>query len=764
MTQRTADRLIQATTVTSTATVTLGAAWTGGFQTLAQAMAADAGKPGALVVGAKGLEFCVLDPNTGAWETSSYTITDATTLTRDYVLSSSNNGLPVPFAAGTKQVICVASSSRMAAGLVDPDDVGFDIVGCYGQSNMEGNPASDPDIDINDPRVYQWSTPLNDATHRHQILGSTEPLYMVTGVRTGKTGPATHFARAYLSTVPGNRKVLLVPVAAGSTGLVGNYWQPGSPGGQGYETAIAEANLAIAAAIAMFPNSRYVGTIWAQGEADALASIPQWQYAMNLKALIAGMRSRITGAASSWFVISSMTLYARTVYSAAQYDPIDSAHKQIAAEVNRVGFVPPVIGMDNNSEHYTAPGIRIMGARMGLAVRAASRSVGVDSTVPTLVAASVANASPSTVTLTFSEVLDGAYIPSVTNLASSVSGHTVSNVALAASGNVLNLGLTTPFAAAESRSFTYPKPATNYLRDLTGNPVADGVTMAITDNVAGTGGAVAPDAPTIGVAVAGDGYVDVAFTAPASNGGSAILDYTAYLSTGESATSSASPIRVTAANGTARTATAKARNAIGYSAASAASNSVTPAAAGGGGGGTFTTMSTTDKDASITLSGGSLIATGTVAGFKSARAISGKSTGKWYFEATIGSIGGSRVMIGFGAAAVSLTDFAGSDGGGLSAGYDSLTGTLYAFGGGKQTQSTYTAGDVIGVALDLTNNTVQFFKNGAPQTQVALWAQITGAKPLYPMITTNSAGGSLTMNFGASAFTSLPAGFSGWTP
>ena len=88
-----------------------------------------------------------------------------------------------------------------------------------------------------------------------------------------------------------------------------------------------------------------------------------------------------------------------------------------------------------------------------------------------------------------------------------------------------------------------------------------------------------PGAPTIGTAVAGDSYIDVAFTAPGSNGGSAILDYTATLSSGQSATGASSPIRITATNGTAATATVKARNAVGSSASSAASISVTPSAA-----------------------------------------------------------------------------------------------------------------------------------------------------------------------------------------
>lgn len=88
-----------------------------------------------------------------------------------------------------------------------------------------------------------------------------------------------------------------------------------------------------------------------------------------------------------------------------------------------------------------------------------------------------------------------------------------------------------------------------------------------------------PGAPVIGIATAGDGVVNVAFTAPASNGGSPVLDFQALLSTGQTATGASSPISVTAPNGTPVTATARARNSVGYGAYSAASNTVTPSAA-----------------------------------------------------------------------------------------------------------------------------------------------------------------------------------------
>lgn len=91
-----------------------------------------------------------------------------------------------------------------------------------------------------------------------------------------------------------------------------------------------------------------------------------------------------------------------------------------------------------------------------------------------------------------------------------------------------------------------------------------------------------PGAPLIGAAVAGDTQATVAFAAPADDGGSAILGYTATSTPpGGSASCSAPCSELTVAglsNGTAYTFTVVATNAVGPGAPSAASASVTPVA------------------------------------------------------------------------------------------------------------------------------------------------------------------------------------------
>lgn len=132
---------------------------------------------------------------------------------------------------------------------------------------------------------------------------------------------------------------------------------------------------------------------------------------------------------------------------------------------------------------------------------------------------------------------------------------------------------------------------------LTVSALANGTVYACSvtaTNSAGTGAAsgtvsvtpappTAPGAPTLGAVTAGNGSASVAFTAPASNGGSPITSYTASCTpTGGGAavtgTGASSPITVSGlTNGTAYACSVTATNAVGTSTASGTGN-VTPVA------------------------------------------------------------------------------------------------------------------------------------------------------------------------------------------
>lgn len=105
------------------------------------------------------------------------------------------------------------------------------------------------------------------------------------------------------------------------------------------------------------------------------------------------------------------------------------------------------------------------------------------------------------------------------------------------------------------------------------NGVSNGAASAPSNTVTP---ATVPDAPTAVVASAGNGRVTVSFSAPASDGGSAITGYTATCGA-QSQSGAGSPIVVTGlTNGVAVSCTVIATNGIGNSAASAPSGSVTP--------------------------------------------------------------------------------------------------------------------------------------------------------------------------------------------
>jgi hypothetical protein len=179
---------------------------------------------------------------------------------------------------------------------------------------------------------------------------------------------------------------------------------------------------------------------------------------------------------------------------------------------------------------------------------------------PTIGTAAVAGTS-GTATVTFTApVFDGGASITSYSVTSNPAGGTGS-INQAGSGTITVTGLT------NGTVYTFTVKATN----TAGASAASAASNSVTPYTV-------PGAPTIGTATAGNGQATVTFTAPASNGGSVILNYTVTSSpAGGSVTGATSPITVTGlTNGTAYTFTVKANNAAGASAASATSNSVTP--------------------------------------------------------------------------------------------------------------------------------------------------------------------------------------------
>ncbi|MGC9968588.1 MAG: fibronectin type III domain-containing protein [Minisyncoccia bacterium] len=149
---------------------------------------------------------------------------------------------------------------------------------------------------------------------------------------------------------------------------------------------------------------------------------------------------------------------------------------------------------------------------------------------------------------------------------SPITGYTASSTP----GNITGTCASSPCTVSgltNGTSYTFKVYATNAI----GNGPLSAASNAVTPSTV-------PGAPTIGTASAGNGNASVAFTAPASNGGSPITGYTASSTPGNiTGTCASSPCTVSGlTNGTSYTFKVYATNANGNGAASAASNAVTP--------------------------------------------------------------------------------------------------------------------------------------------------------------------------------------------
>jgi hypothetical protein len=195
---------------------------------------------------------------------------------------------------------------------------------------------------------------------------------------------------------------------------------------------------------------------------------------------------------------------------------------------------------------------------IGTSTASATTNSVTPATVPDAPTISTATRGNGEATITFNAPGDNGGSPiSYYTVTSNVGGF----VAYGGSSPITITGLT------NGQAYTFTVTATNAVGTSTASSATNSVTPA-----------TIPGAPTIGTATAGNGQATITFSAPVSNGGSAITIYTVTSNTGITATGGSSPITVTGlTNGQAYTFTVTASNALGTSTASVASNSVTPA-------------------------------------------------------------------------------------------------------------------------------------------------------------------------------------------
>lgn len=269
--------------------------------------------------------------------------------------------------AGASTASALPSTSEEC--LAKRTEGGYDVVLLAGQSNMAGYGGYYvPSIDKSDPRIKQWG-------RAGMVVEATEPLeHPNYPFNLGRIGPGLAFARAYLSDLPNNRSVLLVPTAQGGTGFANNRWNPGD---NQFEPAVTRT----LEALAVSPGNCLAGILWSQGESDVLDRMSEVGYRNALHTMIRAMRTRLARGGSADaipFVLGQ--------FSQDWTGPVPTADQQ--AILNAINATPKMIpyssvvstdGLTSNitqgldgAVHFDAVSQRTYGARFRESLKVAA--------------------------------------------------------------------------------------------------------------------------------------------------------------------------------------------------------------------------------------------------------------------------------------------------------------------------------------------------------------------------------------------------------
>ena len=153
---------------------------------------------------------------------------------------------------------------------------------------------------------------------------------------------------------------------------------------------------------------------------------------------------------------------------------------------------------------------------------------------------------------------------------------------------------------------------------------------------------------------------------------------------------------------------------------------------------------------SSTLLNGNLT---TNAGDKWSISTIGMTSGKWYCEVTVTTVGAESSM------GISTQPFSGAasivGGTSTSWGYYSINGNKYTNNSASSYGATYTSGDIIGIAFDADNGSLTFYKNNT--TQGTAFTGLTSGPYFFALEgRTSTTANNCSINFGQRPFTYTP--------
>lgn len=247
-----ADRVKDTTSTTGLGTITLANAAPAKMVTFG----------GAYAVGTKNIPYCIEEQNGSAWEFGVGTLLTASTLSRDTIISSSAAGAPIDFAAGVKDVFCVATARAFSTfavkDYIDLRDFDVDptftndstagiqaaILKAY-QTNRSKIKCPDGRFKIAGPRgvsnaqLYIPNTLSTGPSRTIMFEGASPPNLEMQGL---VSMPVTTNGTIFESTILGNANSSLIRGEAGSTtdpsGMRWNYTNVGFRN-MGFRTNVA---------------------------------------------------------------------------------------------------------------------------------------------------------------------------------------------------------------------------------------------------------------------------------------------------------------------------------------------------------------------------------------------------------------------------------------------------------------------------------------------------------------------------------------------
>ncbi|GIW59557.1 MAG: hypothetical protein KatS3mg087_0623 [Patescibacteria group bacterium] len=240
----------------------------------------------------------------------------------------------------------IAPATTKSANQININDVGHDIWLLAGDANTKSGVGVDTELDYSDTRILQYA---QSGTYDNQLIVAKEPLRHAE-YNSGEIGFGLAFARWYASTIPVNRKVVIVPVAENSATI--DNWSP-------VTTLHLNAIAAVNDALALPGINRFVGVLWMLGINDEGET--KTDYIQALDNILTSFRNNITNAKKSYLLLGELP---PTWVNNSDREALQEAIQETSDRFFLCGVASSTgLTVEANGTDYTAVAQRTLGKR-----------------------------------------------------------------------------------------------------------------------------------------------------------------------------------------------------------------------------------------------------------------------------------------------------------------------------------------------------------------------------------------------------------------